>query len=48
MFATNFRVAGLRIDYDGLVRAVSLMLQYFSAEDRDRFFWCNATAFYRL
>jgi predicted TIM-barrel fold metal-dependent hydrolase len=48
MFATNFPVAGLRIDYDNLVRAVALMLQEYSPEDRERFFWRNAAAFYRL
>lgn len=48
MFATNFPVAGLRIDYDGLVRSVALMLQDFSCEDRDRFFWRNTAAFYCL
>lgn len=48
MFATNFPVAGLRIGYDALVRAVAQMLQDFPAEDRDRFFWRNAAAFYRL
>jgi predicted TIM-barrel fold metal-dependent hydrolase len=48
MFATNFPVAGLRIDYDGLVRAVASMLKDLSPEDRDRFFWRNAAAFYRL
>jgi predicted TIM-barrel fold metal-dependent hydrolase len=45
IFATNFPVAGLRIDYDGLVRAVSQMLQDYSPEDRDRCFWRNAPLF---
>jgi predicted TIM-barrel fold metal-dependent hydrolase len=48
MFATNFPVAGLRIGYDALVRAVSRMLDHLSPADRDRFFWQNAKAFYRL
>lgn len=48
IFATNFPVAGLRIGYDDLVRAVARMVADFSAEDRERFFWRNAAAFYRL
>ena len=48
IFATNFPVAGLRIGYDALVRAVSRMLEDFPPEDRERFFWRNAAAFYRL
>lgn len=48
IFATNFPVAGLRVGYDALVRAVSRMLEDFSTEDRERFFWRNAAAFYRL
>jgi predicted TIM-barrel fold metal-dependent hydrolase len=48
MFATNFPVAGLRIDYDTLVRSVRTMLDPFTPEDRDRFFFKNAIAFYRL
>lgn len=48
MFATNFPVAGLRIDYSGLVTALSRMLENRSPEERDRFFWKNASAFYRL
>jgi predicted TIM-barrel fold metal-dependent hydrolase len=48
MFATNFPVAGLRVDYDTLVRSVKRMLTHFSAEDQDRLFWKNAMAFYRL
>ncbi|MBV8777168.1 MAG: amidohydrolase family protein [Alphaproteobacteria bacterium] len=48
VFATNFPVAGLRIGYDGLVRAMSRMLAERSREDRDKFFWKNAAAFYRL
>ena len=48
MFATNFPVAGLRIGYGALVAAMSRMLGDFSAADRDRFFWKNAKAFYRL
>jgi hypothetical protein len=51
--AVHFRcqaplVAGLRIDYDTLVRAVRRMLDDFSDADRHRFFVANAVAFYRL
>jgi len=48
MFATNFPAVGPRIDYHGLVRAVSRMLPDFSPQDRDRFLWRNAAAFYNL
>ena len=48
LFATNFPVAGLRIDYDTLVRSLSRMLADLSPADRDRFFWKNAANFYRL
>jgi predicted TIM-barrel fold metal-dependent hydrolase len=48
MFASNFPVAGLRIGYDELVRAMARMLEPFSQADRNRFFWQNAKAFYRL
>jgi predicted TIM-barrel fold metal-dependent hydrolase len=48
LFATNFPVAGLRVDYDTLVRSVRRMLAQFPSPARERFFWRNATAFYRL
>jgi predicted TIM-barrel fold metal-dependent hydrolase len=48
IFATNFPVAGLRIGYGALVAAVSHMLAHLPPEQRDRFFWKNAVAFYRL
>jgi predicted TIM-barrel fold metal-dependent hydrolase len=48
LFATNFPVAGLRIDYDTLVRSLSRMLADRSPAERERFFWRNAAAFYRL
>ncbi len=48
VFATNFPVAGLRIGYDDLVRAVSRMVAHLPEGDRERFFWRNAVAFYRL
>jgi predicted TIM-barrel fold metal-dependent hydrolase len=48
MFATNYPVAGLRVGYDVLVRAVRRMLDAFSPEDQYRFFVDNAVRFYRL
>lgn len=48
VFATNFPVASLRIGYGALVKAMSGMLAGRSPDDRDRFFWKNAAAFYRL
>lgn len=48
MFASNFPVAGLRIGYGALVGAMSRMLADHSRDDRERFFWRNAAAFYRL
>jgi len=48
MFATNFPVAGLRIDYDTLVRSLDRMLADRSQDDRERFFWRNAAEFYHL
>jgi predicted TIM-barrel fold metal-dependent hydrolase len=48
LFATNFPVAGLRVDYDTLVRAVQRMIGDVSAENQARFFWKNAASFYRL
>jgi predicted TIM-barrel fold metal-dependent hydrolase len=48
IFATNFPVAGLRIGYGALIAAMSRMMGHLSPDDRDRFFWKNAKAFYRL
>jgi predicted TIM-barrel fold metal-dependent hydrolase len=48
MFATNFPVAGLRVDYNTLVRSVKRMLDPYSADEQSRFFVGNATRFYRL
>ena len=48
MFATNFPVAGLRVGYDDLVRAVWRMTDGLSQAQREGFFWRNAMAFYRL
>jgi predicted TIM-barrel fold metal-dependent hydrolase len=48
MFATNFPVAGLRIDYDTLVRSVKRMISDHTPEAQEGFFWRNAAGFYRL
>src|SRR5438067_5196507 len=48
MFASNFPVTSLRIGYGALVEALSRMLADRPPHDRDRFFWRNAAAFYRL
>jgi predicted TIM-barrel fold metal-dependent hydrolase len=48
MFASNFPVAGLRINYDRLIRAMKRMVAHLTPDDQDRFFWRNACAFYRL
>ena len=48
IFATNFPVAGLRIGYGALVAAMSRMVSHLPPADRDRLFWKNANAFYRL
>jgi predicted TIM-barrel fold metal-dependent hydrolase len=48
MFASNFPVAGLRINYDPLIRAMKRMVAHLAPDDQDRFFWRNACAFYRL
>jgi predicted TIM-barrel fold metal-dependent hydrolase len=48
IFATNFPVAGLRVDYDTLVRSVQRMVADFPPEAQDGFFWRNAARFYRL
>jgi len=48
IFATNFPVAGLRISYDALVRAVVRMVNDLPAADRDALFWRNAAQFYRI
>lgn len=48
MFATNFPVAGLRIGYDALVRALARMVGHLDPAARERFFWRNAAEFYRL
>jgi predicted TIM-barrel fold metal-dependent hydrolase len=48
MFASNFPVAGLRVDYDTLVTSVARMLADRSGAERYRFFVGNAATFYRL
>ncbi|HWK97200.1 MAG TPA: amidohydrolase family protein [Pseudolabrys sp.] len=48
MFASNFPVSGLHVDYDTLVTSVSRMIADYSPQDRERFFCGNAMAFYRL
>lgn len=48
MFASNFPVAGLRIGYDALVRAVARMVADLPAAQRDALFWRNAARFYRI
>jgi len=48
LFATNFPVAGLRVGYDQLVRAVARMVVHLSPVQREAFFWRNAARFYRL
>jgi predicted TIM-barrel fold metal-dependent hydrolase len=48
IFGTNFPVAGLRVSYDTLVRAVMRMMGDLPAADRDALFWRNAARFYRI
>jgi predicted TIM-barrel fold metal-dependent hydrolase len=48
IFATNFPVAGLRVSYDTLVRAVARMVGDLPAADQDGLFWRNAACFYRI
>ncbi len=48
MFASNFPVAGLRIPYGDLVRAIARMADDLSPAQRDGLFWANAARFYRL
>ena len=48
IFASNFPVAGLRVEYDTLVRSLDRMLADRTQADRDLFFWKNAASFYRL
>ncbi len=48
MFASNFPVAGLRIPYGALVRAIARMVEDLPQAQRDGLFWANAARFYRL
>lgn len=48
LFASNFPVAGLRIGYDPLVRAMDSLLDGYDAVQRERFFWRNAQQVYRI
>jgi len=48
LFASNFPVAGLRVDYDTLVRAVKQMVSHLPAADQERLFFRNALSFYRI
>lgn len=48
MFASNFPVASLRIDYNTLVTSVAQMLHGFATKEQADFFVNNAAKFYRL
>ena len=48
MFASNFPVAGLRIPYGDLVRAIARMVADLPQAQRSGLFWANAARFYRL
>lgn len=48
MFASNFPVAGLRIDFNTLVNSVSTMIEAYSQAQQRDFFINNAAKFYRL
>ncbi|MNF16901.1 Amidohydrolase [compost metagenome] len=48
LFASNFPVAGLRIGYDPLVRAMDALLADYDATQREAFFWRNAKEVYRI
>lgn len=48
MFASNFPVASLRIDYNTLVTSVAQMISDFTPKEQADFFVNNAIKFYRL
>jgi len=48
LFASNFPVAGLRITYDALVKAIARMVEDLPQPQQDGLFWANAARFYRL
>lgn len=48
MFASNFPVSGLRIDYSGLVRGVARALDHLTGEQQRAVMCDNAAKFYRI
>jgi predicted TIM-barrel fold metal-dependent hydrolase len=48
MFASNFPVAGLRVDFSTLLNSVASMVSEFSEKQQHDFFVGNAARFYRL
>ena len=48
MFASNFPVASLRIDFNTLVNSVAKMINGYSPKQQQDFFVNNAAKFYRL
>jgi predicted TIM-barrel fold metal-dependent hydrolase len=48
MFASNFPVAGLRVDFATLLNSVANMVSEFTAKQQHDFFVGNASRFYRL
>jgi predicted TIM-barrel fold metal-dependent hydrolase len=48
MFASNFPVAGLRVDFSTLLNSVANMVSEFTEKQQRDFFVGNASRFYRL
>jgi predicted TIM-barrel fold metal-dependent hydrolase len=48
MFASNFPVSSLRVDYDTLVTSVAQMIEGYTPAQQRGFFVDNAARFYRL
>jgi predicted TIM-barrel fold metal-dependent hydrolase len=48
MFASNFPVAKLRIDFNTLVTSVAKMISHYKPQQQENFFVRNAANFYRL
>ena len=48
MFASNFPVAGLRVDFATLLNSVANMVSGFTEKQQHDFFVGNAARFYRL
>ena len=48
MFASNFPVSKIRIGYTELVSAIYDMLEDYTKEEKEAFFWKNALDFYRI